>query len=75
MRAGIIKNFVTTDSKGGIHYIKAVAGAGPGGKQYRDGTYEYYINEPKRDDDLKAIGPFFQACIEYELLFQKNNKN
>jgi unsaturated rhamnogalacturonyl hydrolase len=69
---GIIKNFVTTDSNGGVHYIQAVAGAGLGGKPYRDGSYEYYVNEPKRDDDLKAIGPFLQACIEYELLFQKN---
>jgi unsaturated rhamnogalacturonyl hydrolase len=68
---GIIKNFVTTDSNGGVHYTNAVAGAGLGGKPYRDGTYAYYVNEPKRDDDLKAIGPFLQACIEYELLFQK----
>lgn len=70
--SGIIKNFVTTDSNGGVHYIKAVSGAGLGGKPYRDGSYDYYVNEPKRDDDLKAIGPFLQACIEYELLFQKN---
>jgi unsaturated rhamnogalacturonyl hydrolase len=70
---GIIKNFVTTDSKGGVHYNKAVAGAGLGGKPYRDGSYDYYVNEPKRDDDLKAIGPFLQACLEYELLIQKTN--
>lgn len=70
--SGVIKNFVTTDSNGGVHYTKAVAGAGLGGKPYRDGSYDYYVNEPKRDDDLKAIGPFLQACIEYELLFQKN---
>ncbi len=59
------------DYNGGVHYTKAVAGAGLGGKPYRDGSYEYYVNEAKRDDDLKAIGPFLQACIEYELLFQK----
>jgi unsaturated rhamnogalacturonyl hydrolase len=66
---GIIKNFVVVDKDGTVHYINAVAGAGLGGTPYRDGSYSYYVNEPKRDDDLKAIGPFIQACIEYELLF------
>jgi unsaturated rhamnogalacturonyl hydrolase len=66
---GIIKNFVRLDETGNVHYLQAVAGAGLGGTPYRDGSYSYYVNEPKRDDDLKAIGPFIQACIEYELLF------
>jgi unsaturated rhamnogalacturonyl hydrolase len=66
---GIIKNFVRVDKAGSVHYLQAVAGAGLGGTPYRDGSYSYYVNEPKRDDDLKAIGPFIQACIEYELLF------
>jgi unsaturated rhamnogalacturonyl hydrolase len=65
---GIVKNFVVVDAAGAVHYTKAVAGAGLGGIPYRDGTYEYYVNEPKRDDDLKAIGPFIQACLEYDLL-------
>lgn len=65
---GIIKNFVSTDANGAVHYNQAVAGAGLGGTPYRDGSYSYYVNEPKRDDDLKAIGPFMQACMEYELL-------
>jgi unsaturated rhamnogalacturonyl hydrolase len=69
---GIIKNFVKVDEAGSVHYLQAVAGAGLGGIPYRDGSYEYYVNEPKRDDDLKAIGPFIQACIEYEKL-QKGN--
>ena len=38
---------------------------------YRDGTYAYYVSEPKRDDDLKAIGPFIQACIEIDKLPKK----
>ncbi len=69
---GMIKQFVTTDANGQYHFIQAVAGAGLGGTPYRDGTYEYYVNEPRRDDDLKAIGPFIQACIEMELLKKKN---
>jgi len=68
---GMIKEFVCTDADGNYHYIQAVAGAGLGGVPYRDGSYEYYVNEPKRDDDLKAIGPFIQACVEMELLKTK----
>jgi unsaturated rhamnogalacturonyl hydrolase len=68
---GIVKNFVVTDANGNVHYNQAVSGAGLGGKPYRDGSYDYYVNEPRRDDDLKAIGPFLQACLEYELLNQK----
>jgi unsaturated rhamnogalacturonyl hydrolase len=65
---GMIKQFVEKDSSGTYHYTLAVAGAGLGGVPYRNGTYDYYVNEPKRDDDLKAIGPFIQACIEMELV-------
>ena len=68
---GLIKNFVVVDAAGNVHYTKAVAGAGLGGTPYRDGTYDYYVKEPKRDDDLKAIGPFIQACIEYNLLVKE----
>jgi unsaturated rhamnogalacturonyl hydrolase len=68
---GMIKEFVKEDPDGRYHYIQAVAGAGLGGTPYRDGSYEYYVNEPKRDDDLKAIGPFIQACIEMEMLKKK----
>ena len=65
---GLIKNFIETDNKGNVHLTKAVGGAGLGGTPYRDGTYEYYVKEPTRSDDLKATGPFMEACIEAELL-------
>jgi len=68
---GMIKEFVVVDNNKNVHYTKAVSGAGLGGIPYRDGTYEYYVNEPKRDDDLKAIGPFIQACIEVDFLNKK----
>ena len=61
---GMIKEFVVKDSIGNVHYINAVSGAGLGGNPYRSGSYLYYVSEPKRDDDLKAIGPFIQACLE-----------
>ena len=71
---GLVSNFVRTDESGNVHYIQAVSGAGLGGTPYRDGTYAYYVKEPKRDDDLKAIGPFIQACIEYQKLIPATNE-
>lgn len=65
---GLIKNFVTTDSDGTVHLIKACSGAGLGGNPYRDGSFDYYVKEPLRTDDLKAIGPFILASIEMEIL-------
>jgi unsaturated rhamnogalacturonyl hydrolase len=44
------------------------SGGGLGGIPYRDGTYDYYINEPQRKDDLKGIGAFINASIEMDLI-------
>ncbi|MFR9164907.1 MAG: glycoside hydrolase family 105 protein [Dysgonomonas sp.] len=40
----------------------SVSGLG-GEKVYRDGSFEYYISEPIRDDDPKAVGPFIMTSI------------
>lgn len=32
----------------------------------RDGSYEYYLSEPIRDNDAKGIGPFIWASLEME---------
>ena len=34
----------------------------------RDGSYEYYLSEPIRDNDAKGIGPFLWASLEMEML-------
>jgi unsaturated rhamnogalacturonyl hydrolase len=65
---GILKNFIETDSKGLIHLTKVVSVGGLGGNPYRDGSFDYYISEPLRTDDLKGVGPFIQASVEIELL-------
>ena len=46
--------------------------AGLGGDPYRDGTYEYYINEKRRDNDPKGVGPFIMASLLYEELEKGN---
>ena len=65
--AGMLKNFITTDDKGLIHLEKTVLVGGLGGNPYRDGSYEYYLSEPLRQDDLKGVGPFIMASVEMEI--------
>lgn len=52
------------DEDGGITLTNCCQVAGLGGTPYRDGTYEYYVNEKKKDNDPKATGPFILAAIE-----------
>lgn len=65
---GLIKNFIETDEQGLVHLTKTCSGAGLGGNPYRDGSFDYYIKEPLRVDDLKGVGPFIQASVEMEML-------
>ena len=50
-----------------IHLEKTVLVGGLGGNPYRDGSYEYYLSEPLRQDDLKGVGPFIMASVEMEI--------
>lgn len=59
------------DAEGFTHFTKAVAVGGLGGSPNRNGSYDYYMSEPIRTDDLKAIGPFMLAALELELLNAK----
>jgi unsaturated rhamnogalacturonyl hydrolase len=63
---GIINNLVKKEEDGRIIITPVCALAGLGGDPYRDGSYEYYINERKRDNDPKATGPFIMAGIYYK---------
>jgi len=65
---GILKNFIQTDEHGYVHLNGTVSVGGLGGTPYRDGTFEYYLSEPLRVDDLKGVGPFISASVEVELL-------
>jgi unsaturated rhamnogalacturonyl hydrolase len=59
-----VKRFVKTNEDGTISLADGCAVAGLGGeKNYRDGSYEYYINEPVRDNDPKAVGPFIMLSV------------
>lgn len=59
-----IVRFIRENEEGTIRLTDGCAVAGLGGdKNYRDGSYEYYINEPVRDNDPKAVSPFIMLSI------------
>jgi len=62
---GIVKNFIKDNVDGTISLTKCCSVAGLGGDPYRDGSYEYYIKEPVRDNDPKGVGPFIMASLEF----------
>lgn len=62
----VFENFVSKDDKGLIYLNNICAGAGLGGNPYRDGSFEYYVNEAKRTNDFKGYGSFILAAIEIE---------
>ncbi|MEP4534702.1 MAG: glycoside hydrolase family 88 protein [Cyclobacteriaceae bacterium] len=63
---GILDQFIKENEDGTISLTNVCAVAGLGGNPYRDASYEYYIGEPQRDNDPKAIGPFIMASLLWE---------
>ncbi|MCH5308753.1 MAG: glycoside hydrolase family 88 protein [Prevotella sp.] len=86
---GIIKNFIRVNEDKTISLTQCceVAGLGPGvsakvlkaaptvkENKRRDGSFNYYISEPIRDNDAKGVGPFIWASLEIEKLgYNVNN--
>ena len=80
---GIVKHFIRVNDDKTISLTRCceVSGLGPGmsdevlkaaphvkENRRRDGSFEYYISEPIRDNDAKGIGPFIWASLERELM-------
>ena len=74
---GILKEFVRVNEDKTISLTRCceVSGLGPAPGPYvtkpnyrRDGSFEYYISEPIRDNDGKGLGPFIWASLEMEKL-------
>ena len=63
---GMIKELVTVDEKGMVTIHNICGGCGLGGYPYRDGSYEYYINEKRFDNDTKGVAPFILAALELD---------
>lgn len=62
----VIENFVSVGNDGCIDVKGTCGSAGLGGKSNRDGSFEYYISEKPRTNDMKGIGSFLLAAIEIE---------
>lgn len=59
-----VKQFIKENQDGTISVTDACSVAGLGGEpRYRDGSYQYYISEPKRDNDPKAVSPFIMVSV------------
>lgn len=65
---GIVKEFVKENGDGTMSLTKCceVSGLGPNSNRRRDGSFEYYMSEPVRDNDAKGVGPFVWASLEME---------
>jgi unsaturated rhamnogalacturonyl hydrolase len=61
---GMLTEFVTTDADGLVSINKICKVAGLGGNPPRDGSYEYYVNEPVVSNDYKGVGAFILAAHE-----------
>jgi unsaturated rhamnogalacturonyl hydrolase len=61
---GMTRDLIKVDKDGVVTITQACAVAGLGGDPYRDGSYEYYVNERKKDNDPKATGPFILTALE-----------
>ena len=61
-----VERFVKENEDGTISITNCCAVGGLGGKQMRDGSFEYYLSEPVRDNDPKGTGPFIWASMEYD---------
>ena len=74
--AGILKNFISTDSAGNINLEKTVSVSGLGGRpdSYRDGSFEYYMSEPVIQNDAKGIGAFIKCAAEIEWYQKMRNE-
>lgn len=61
---GLMKILIVKNDDGMLTLTKCCAVGGLGGSPYRDGSFEYYVNERIRDNDSKATGPFIMGCLE-----------
>jgi len=61
---GIVRMHIHTDDDGMLSVGGIVEVAGLGGRQQRDGSFEYYMSEPVVKNDFKGVGPFVLASLE-----------
>ncbi len=60
----ILEEFIVIDKDGLVSIDHGCFAAGLGGRDYRDGSYEYYVTERKGKNDSKSVAPFILAAFE-----------
>lgn len=63
---GVIREFVEVDQNRLLNLHGTVYVSGLGGDKLRDGSYDYYISEPKQVNNLLGMGAFIMASVEME---------
>ncbi len=61
---GMCRTVIRFNTDGTLSLTQCCAVAGLGGVPYRDGSCQYYLSEPVREDDPKGIGPLIMATLE-----------
>lgn len=62
---GILNELIEEDADG-VHVKGICHGAGLGGNPYRDGSFDYYLQEKVVKDVLMGMAPFLLASVEME---------
>ncbi len=65
---GIRREFIKELSDGSLDWEGTVSVSGLGGNPYRDGSFDYYMSEKLRTNDVKGLGPAVMAAVEIEML-------
>ncbi|MCI5083644.1 MAG: glycoside hydrolase family 88 protein [Saprospiraceae bacterium] len=60
---GIVDELIEVDPNGEVNITQICGSAGLGGNPYRDGTYDYYISEKIKVNNLHGTGPFILAAL------------
>lgn len=63
---GMTRDLITVAPNGELTLTQVCQVAGLGGNPYRDGSFEYYVNERKKDNDPKGVGPFILGAVELD---------
>lgn len=71
--AGIKKEFIKELPDGNLDWEGTVSVSGLGGNPYRDGSFDYYMSEKLRTNDVKGLGPAVMAAVELEMLAKPQN--
>lgn len=68
----LTKEFLIMNDNGNYILTNVCSVSGLGGNPYRDGSFKYYIDEPKRNNDFKGYGALILAANEISILRSKN---